>query len=311
MAEPAPALEVRLDYEGIGVSRVLATAGSQVDAEQTTSLARQLRADWLVLDGYHFDAAYQRAIVEMGLGLLVVDDYGHASHYYADLVLNQNIHASEALYNRREPYTDLLLGTSYVLLRREFGAWRGWQREIAGIGRRVLVSLGGADPDNVTCQAIAALEGVDVQDLEAVVLVGASNPHSEELRHAVRQSRLSFCLKRNVSNMPELMAWADVVVSAGGSTCWELAFMGVPGLLLITAENQRAAVQRLSEEQVFLCMEGTVPLDIRGLALAVTELTRSRVSRQLMSQRGQQLVDGLGVMRVANSIGQSVARSTE
>jgi spore coat polysaccharide biosynthesis predicted glycosyltransferase SpsG len=33
-------------------------------------------------------------------------------------------------------------------------------------------------------------------------------------------------------------AWADVAVSAGGSTCWELAFMGAPGLIITVAENQ-------------------------------------------------------------------------
>jgi UDP-2,4-diacetamido-2,4,6-trideoxy-beta-L-altropyranose hydrolase len=295
----------------MSISRVLATPGSPEDAAQTTGLARQRGADWLVLDGYHFDAAYQRAIVEAGLGLLVIDDYGHASHYYADLVLNQNIHASEVLYSHREPYTDLLLGTSFALLRREFWAWHGWQREVPGIGRRVLVSFGGTDPENVTRQVITALERVDVEGLEGIVLVGVGNPHSEELGHAVRQSSLSVRLERNVSNMPELMAWADVAVSAGGSTCWELAFMGVPGLLLITAENQRAAVQRLSEERIFLSMEGAVPLDIRGLAIAVTKLTKSQGSRQLMSRKGQQLVDGYGAMRVAKSIGRSVPRSTE
>jgi len=37
--------------------------------------------------------------------------------------------------------------------------------------------------------------------------------------------------------MPELMAWADFAVSAGGSTCWELAFMGLPALVLIQAKE--------------------------------------------------------------------------
>ena len=37
--------------------------------------------------------------------LLVEDDNGHAEHYWADVVLNQNIHASERLYARREATT--------------------------------------------------------------------------------------------------------------------------------------------------------------------------------------------------------------
>jgi len=37
-----------------------------------------------------------------------------------------------------------------------------------------------------------------------------------------------FRLFSSVNNMSELMSWADIAISAGGSTCWELAYMGLP-----------------------------------------------------------------------------------
>ena len=74
---------------------------------------------WLVVDGYHFDVEYQKSIKAAGYRLLWIDDYGHAGHYYADLVLNQNISADPSLYGNRESYTQLLMGPSYALLRRE------------------------------------------------------------------------------------------------------------------------------------------------------------------------------------------------
>lgn len=36
--------------------------------------------------------------------------------------------------------------------------------------------------------------------------------------------------------MPELMAWADLSIAAGGSTNWELAFMGLPSLVITIAD---------------------------------------------------------------------------
>ena len=132
MAEPTPAVEERVAAEGIQVVRFRKTIpGSSQDAAQLVELARAQGAAWLVVDGYHFDAEYQRRLKDTELKLLWVDDNGESAHYYADLVLNQNAHARDGLYVHREPYTRLLLGPRYALLRREFARWRDWKREIA------------------------------------------------------------------------------------------------------------------------------------------------------------------------------------
>ncbi len=62
--------------------------------------------------------------------LFIDEQLGHAAHYSADLVLNQNAFADEGLYPRRDASTRLLLGPRFALLRHEFVEWRGWEREI-------------------------------------------------------------------------------------------------------------------------------------------------------------------------------------
>src|SRR5262249_40544839 len=151
------------------------------------------------------------------------DDHGHAEHYSADLVLNQNLHAAEELYRSREPTTRLLLGTRYVLLRREFRPWGGWQRPIPEVARKVLITLGGADPDNVTLRVISAFNQLHFEGLQAVVLVGSSNPHLDELITAARTSPVVIRLESNVNDMAERMAWADAAITASGTTAWERA----------------------------------------------------------------------------------------
>ena len=135
----------------------------------------------MVLDGYQFDVEYQRRLKAAGVKLLVVDDTGHAGAYAADLVLDQNAHATKDFYARRESYTQLLLGPRYALLRREFKPWRSWRREIAPVARKVLVTVGGSDPDNVTLRVIRALRILAEHKLKATVVVGGSNPHAHDL----------------------------------------------------------------------------------------------------------------------------------
>jgi len=200
-----------------------------------------------VLDGYHFDGVYQRQVKEAGNRLLVIDDMAHLKHYYADIVLNQNLHAEQLRY-ACELDTCLLLGTRYVLLRREFLAWKERQREIPEVARRVLVTLGGGDPENNTLKVIQALREVGIPGLEATVVIGASNPHASVLEQAAKQSCIPIRMVRDTKNMPEIMAWADVAVSGGGSTAWELLFMGVPSLLLVVAENQRCIAEYVGNQ---------------------------------------------------------------
>ena len=119
------------------------------DAGETVELAGEIGADWVVLDGYQFGTEFQRVIKNAGLRVLVVDDDGCARHYVADLILNPNPCAVREMYPSHDSSTALLLGPRHALLRREFLPARPANRTHAARARRVLVTLGGADPDNL------------------------------------------------------------------------------------------------------------------------------------------------------------------
>jgi UDP-2,4-diacetamido-2,4,6-trideoxy-beta-L-altropyranose hydrolase len=300
LAPGVTGLESRLQVAGCEVSHLAAdwVLGGVEDTAATIDRAQELRADWVVVDGYHFDANYQLRLKEAGLRVLFVDDYGHCDHYHADLVLNQNIYAREALYANRNPDTELLLGCEYALLREEFRPWIGWQREVKPVAERLLVTLGGADPDNQTGKVLQALRLVETP-LHVTVLVGAANKHRSQLEELVD----SHCpqheveLLVNAANMPELMAKADVAVCAGGSTNWELAFMGLPSLALIIADNQRELVAELATQGVVRNLGWYQSVPSEKITAILHEKLHAHSQRFTMCERAQTLVDGWGAER--------------
>ncbi|AFY35678.1 UDP-2,4-diacetamido-2,4,6-trideoxy-beta-L-altropyranose hydrolase [Calothrix sp. PCC 7507] len=294
----ASVLASRLISQAIQVVYLKSLPGSNEDAQEISNLAQQLSCQWIVVDGYHFDAEYQLIIKNSGLKLLFIDDYGHSKHYYANIILNQNVSAHESLYTNREAYTQLLLGTCYTLLRQEFWQWQGWQRINPNIAHKLLITMGGADPDNVTLKVIKGLQLLSVQKLEVVVVVGGNNPHYEQLKLASQALKFPIQIKRNVTNMPELMAWADLGVTAGGSTCWELAFMGLPSLILILAENQQAIAQKLNAMGVAINLGWHQNISAINIADVVSQLLVSDQTRLEMTKCGLGLVDGQGADRV-------------
>ncbi len=287
----------RLREEGFEVHLLSSSHPDPGDWEVTKNVLARHPGAWVVLDGYHFDEVYQKRIKDAGNRLLVIDDMAHLKHYYADIVLNQNLHADDLHYSC-EPYTRLLLGTKYVLLRREFLAWRGWKREVPEMARRVLVTLGGSDPENYTLKVIKALQKVDISGLEATVVIGASNPHAHVLKKAVEQSSIPIRLIQNAKNMPKLMAWADVAISSAGTTVWELAFMGVPTIVGLTAPIEEFLVNGLEKYGLFVNIGWFNRLYADQLVNILNELMRNERKRRDMIVLSQHLVDGAGCARI-------------
>lgn len=293
----------RLEREGVRALRVAARAGTLEDAAELASAAADVRAAWVVVDGYHFDAAYRHALRERGLRVLVVDDDGRAGAYAADVVLNQNLGAKETLYAHREPSTQLLLGTRYALLRREFDAHRCAQRAIPERARRLLVSLGGADAANVSLTVVRALDRLGRRDLEAVVLVGSANPHERALREAAARCPGSVHVEMDVTDVASRMAWADVAVLGAGIASWEACFMGLPALVVTLADNQRPIAEALAAAGTAVNLGWHAELLPDMVAGALELLLDDPARQRALSRAGRERVDGRGAARVLAHLG--------
>jgi UDP-2,4-diacetamido-2,4,6-trideoxy-beta-L-altropyranose hydrolase len=297
-AESTSASGARLRDEKFEFVRITASLGSPEDASQLVRLGIARHASWIVVDGYQFGVEYQRAVKAAGLKLLVIDDTAHVGAYAADLVLDQNAHTDENLYQHKGTDTRLLLGSRYALLRREFKAWREWNREIAPRGRKVLVTIGGSDPDNLTLIAIRALNLVASDQLEATVVVGGSNPYGDQIEAETRNTDGSIRLLKDVFNMPELMADADAAISGAGSTCWEMCFLGLPAIVIDVADNQRPIGQELDRRGIAIHLGSSVDITAEKIADQLKMLLVSQSLRATMSERARNLVDGRGAERV-------------
>ena len=298
MAESTPSLERRLREEGIEVERLEVSAGTAEDAGETGSIASRKNAEWIVVDGYQFGSAYQSSIKKAGFKLLFMDDHAHAGPYSADLVLNQNLHASRGLYAERDRSTQLLLGPRYAMLRREFRQWRNWRREIAPVGRKILVTMGGSDPDNLTARVIAAIQQVSNPNLETTVLVGGSNPHLRSMEELIRRQKAPMRLLIDTSNISEWMTWADVAVAGAGTTFWEMCFLGLPSLLIALAPNQESVADTAGRMGIACNLGKQGEVSAATIAEKLAALLNSENCRMKQSGSGRKLVDGRGAGRV-------------
>jgi len=301
------ALHQRIINEGFDFIAIEKPHPDPSDLTQTLNILKRHapcsmpHALWFVMDGYHFTPDYHKAIRKNGYRLLVIDDTAHLDHYHADILLNQNIYASSLRYSCDRD-TVKLLGCEYILLRREFLKYKDWKRDISDKAKKILVTMGGADLGNETLKVMRALSSLNDPDFEVKIVAGPSNPNKEILINATRHAPCSMLCVENASNMAELMAWADMAISAGGSTCWEIAFMGLPSLIITAADNQVGIAKGLENASAAINLGWHNNISTEQYSRVFEEVFQGSDKRSYLSKKGQKLINGKGVVEIIKAM---------
>ena len=290
----------RLICRGIDVQQLKSATCDQADAFETVALAKQLDADWIVLDGYRFDSRYQQTVSSKDAVLMMMDDGTLADRSIVDVVLNQNVYASN------EEQSDRFLGgCQFTLLRSEFLSQAAVEpKHIRKSPKRILVTLGGCDDANWTSRVLNSIPFSNAQKLSVDVVVGAGYRHLESLQELTRRLPFSIRIHQNVDRMVDLMQQVDLAVTAGGSTCYELARCGVPAIAIPVAPNQELVVAALADRGSLIAFEPEEDFTQCNdrLTSAIKSLINDAAGRSQMSQIGRELVDGKGALRIARSM---------
>jgi UDP-2,4-diacetamido-2,4,6-trideoxy-beta-L-altropyranose hydrolase len=261
------------------------------------SRCKKNKNNWIVLDGYHFDSEYQTAAEKTGYKVMIIDDMAHLSIYHADILINQNISAKKQIYNV-DSNTKLLLGSRYVMLRKEFLQFKKQNSAKIGEVKNILVTLGGADTENVTLIVLKALIRLVQSDLKIKIVVGPLNPNLQTIKNKIRKSNKDIEVLTSVKEMPSLISWADVAVSGGGSTCWELAFYGLPFLVVVLAKNQMDIAAGLSAAGAAINLGWHRELKEDYILKRIKNLIEDLDMRYFLSQNSRNLIDGQGAERI-------------
>ncbi|MGK3116951.1 UDP-2,4-diacetamido-2,4,6-trideoxy-beta-L-altropyranose hydrolase [Pseudomonas corrugata] len=288
----APSLQIAdkpLYHDWLGVTQDL-------DAEQCSCLLDILQPDWLVVDHYALDIAWELKLKRKGVKLLVIDDLVNRAHA-SDVLLDQTLGREAGDYFSLVPSRcAVLCGSRYALLQPDFRRLR-----VSSLIRRaqhrlenVLITLGGVDKDNMTRQV---LEGLKLSALpkscRVTIVMGATAPWLEDIQQLANMLPWHTEVKVNVSNMAQLMADSDLSIGAAGSTSWERCCLGVPTIMVVLADNQRFAAAQLARANAVLMisLDGDV---VSQLARAVDNVVNDPALLKSLSESSKQVTDGGG-----------------
>lgn len=273
------------------------------DAAQTRQALGERRLDWLVVDHYALEEHWERLMRPMARHILAIDDLANRRHD-VEVLLDQNLGRTARDYADLLPSTcTVLAGPRYALLRPEFAALReqSLRRRSPVRLRQLLVTLGGVDKDNLTLSVLEVLATSELLvDCRIVAVMGASAPGLQAVRDFADRMSGRIELRVNEKNMAELMANSDAAIGAAGGTAWERCCLGLPTLVVVMAENQRAGALALQASGAALVADLGLPL-AEGLRAQLPKLLDlERLSQ--MQAACVSMVDGAGTQRVVQEL---------
>ena len=255
----------------------------------------------LIIDSYYVTKRYLRVLKTL-TKTVYIDDL-NAFIYPVDMLINYSICADELEYPSKYSDTKLLLGCHYVPLRLQFS--NVGKKVIRKQVKNILITTGGTDSQNMMEKLLGKIQlDTDFKHIDIHVVTGIFNSHLEELR-ALESRCDNVIVHCNVTDMAVLMIEADLAVSAGGSTLYELSACGVPTITYSFADNQLGNVRGFAQRNLMDYAGDTrndLEVCVENIIRAIKYYMHSKKKRSEVSQKLQKLVDGRGRDRIVKTV---------
>ncbi len=287
--KPLELLE-RRGYKAI----VLNTEWNRMEEELPVLLPilRKYRIRKLLVDSYQVTAEYFRQLEEV-TRVIYLDDLDAFCYPVSSLICYANYYPKLS-YGNKGKVDGFYLGTDYMPLRQVYR--NRPPKPISSGLEKILILSGGSDNYHMIQQLTERFR--EKKEFRVAVICGAFYPDFEGLKERFEDCpHLNFY--QNVENLEEFMVEADLAVSAGGTTLYELCAVGTPTISYSFADNQLKNVEQFDQDGL-ISYAGDVRKDqVYDRIEVLLGEYRDPLLRQERSLRMQACVDGRGAERIA------------
>jgi len=302
--------------EGAFLGRQLAQAGVEVvpvaspmavgDLRPVIDVVRQVRPDLVHVDAYDAPRGLADALASDGLEPVFSNpvfsnmEDGSFGRRRADVVIDPTFGA-ELSGRPDDGSTWLLRGSRYTPVRERVVNARKAFGVSDDPATSVLVVMGGTDPVGLAPAAVGLLARTG---LALDVTVVAVDENAQRVRAAAAGSQLSLEVLAPVDDLAEVMSRQDLVVSAAGTSVWELCCIGVPMAIVWAVDNQREGYDRVVAAGAAIGLGGPELGQVSPAGRAGDLLSAALTDPALrvdLALAGRRIVDGLGAWRVVRT----------
>lgn len=262
------------------------------------------KADLLIIDSYYVTPFYLKAVKELIPTAYLDDVYSFA--YDVDCLINYNVYADKDKYEKmyvteKVKTPAMIIGPAYAPLRKEFSNRN--IREISEI-KNIMISVGGADPLHLAYGfAKRFSEDVFFKDKKINMILGRMEPDIDKIESICKASEnIGYFV--NIKDMKEKIEEADLVISAAGSTQYEICACQRPCICFSMADNQVPGGEKFGETGAFIYAGDARNNDefFDDVLNAVKRISNDIPLVKEMSRKASAVTDGHGAERMVKEL---------
>lgn len=302
---------------------------------QLLPILEQSDTQGILIDSYYVTEGYLNTLRKI-TKVIYIDDVD-AFLYPVHMLIQYTAPLKMKHYKKEyeKTNTKLLLGSNYIPLREEF------QKNVSYMDKtftknalgttnymlldkkqpmNILLTTGGSDTYNFCGNFIEFLlekERHVFLNSHFHIIVGRYNIFMKQLEDLSYEYE-NVSIYKNVMEMSLYMKGADIAISAGGTTLYELCACGTPAISFTFADNQKEGAKYLHQKEMIFyagdlreiddCREGIQQGNqvMEQAAKQLIWLQEHENERNQLKIKMKELVDGYGAKRIAEEINKLV-----
>lgn len=268
-----------------------------IELEKMIEILKREKPELVLIDSYFVSAEYMAGIRPYAKTAYIDDLYERV--WPADIIINYGIIADS--YPYKEDYKDSikLLGPKYMPINPVYKD--GVKCIIKEKAKNVLIVSGGSDENHVMLGILKCIAESceDAKELKYTFICGAFNKDLEEMQ-LMADKLDNISVMGSIPNLVGAISDSDIIVTAGGTTLYEMAIMGCPGIIYKIADNQSENINGFVKKEIAL-YAGDVRYDFsyEKLINMIVNLANNYKLRKQLSDKGKEIIDADGAKRLA------------
>lgn len=287
------------EFQSVVLSSNYECLDDEIDA--LSSVVKEQEIKLILLDSYFVTPKYFKELKKLAK-VAYIDDLD-AFAYECEALINYGAFFDKNEYKARQNLAKkYFLGSEFAPLRAEFGSTQKSSKNTQK--KQVLLTTGNTDLLGIMPRFLEAfLSDESLKNLEFLAISGAFNEHENQLL-ALSAKHKNIKVLKSPENMAQIMAEADFVLSAGGSTLYELASLAKAVICFSIAANQNN-IKSWAEAGAML-YAGDAKADSHSVVAKSLNLLKSLLNDEnlakTLGQKAHFFVDGKGAIRLAKEL---------
>jgi len=167
--------------------------------------------------------------------------------------------------------------------------------------RSIIILQGGSDTHCFIPKILDATNKI-FESVNVTIVVGSEFKGWEKLQKSIDSNKNKVKVLHNISNMHCVMSRHDLAITAGGMTLLELAYLGIPSIIVCGEKFEEETALQVSKMGFGINLGYGKNVSTKNIAEKIESLSRNYQTRRKMNNLGRQIIDGRGGFKISQII---------